>query len=435
MLFYPKLLLGRSDKTDPRRVSCYNTRVKPDNPAADGATPADVAAGTPAAPALIVLELATFALLACLLTFVNRFLGRFVPLDDLPKIGTHLLASVYFAALLYSLMRLARAAALLPVSVPTLLVAGLALAAPMGTVLLLERARVPSPPWLILTAGNLFLPVAVALIGTVVGRIIRHPNTLLAAAGFAIFFDIVVVTMGTVAVLTQAGSSLIAAVSVGAGVSLPQSGVKTWTIITNVTIGPADVLFLSVFFASIYLLRLEGAATFRWMFGLLLLALCEVEWIGFPVPALAPMGVAVLVANAKHARFTAQEKRDLVIGAIFAAMCAAFIVYQAQGYAAKEAARQLAEQKRRIGWENIAPMNAGRDYVIREILPDSRAQKQGLRAGDVVKSINGVSPADLDRSGKLPEVLADAAQNGVRLSIKSGDQPAARDVVFAPVAR
>ncbi|MBC8141838.1 MAG: hypothetical protein H7Y38_10410, partial [Armatimonadetes bacterium] len=385
------------------------------------------------APALIALELATFALLACLLTFVNRFLGRFVPLDDLPKIGEHLLASVYFAGLLYALMRMTRAAALLTVSAPTLLIMGLALAAPMGAVLFSERAQIAAPAWLILTAGNLFLPVGVALIGTAVGRIIRHPNTLLAAAGFAIFFDIVVVTMGTVAVLTQTGSQLISAVSVGAGVALPQSSEKTWAIITGVTIGPADVLFLSVFFASIYLLRLEGAATFRWVFGLLLLALLEVEWVGLPVPALAPMGIAVLVANAKHARFTAQEKRDLKIGAVFAAVCAGIIVYQARAYGLREAARQLAEQKRRIGWEDIAPVGAAKIYVIMQILPDSRAQKAGLRAGDVVKTINGVPPADLAKEGKLPDVLKNAAQTGVTLSIKSGDQPKARDVVFAPV--
>lgn len=437
-----------AESNAPPAIPCYNNHVIPDPPANEGValtegtaasaadrTPAPDIATAPAPPASIVLlELATFALLACLLTFANRFLGRFVPLDQLPKIGEHLLASVYFAALLYSLMRLTRAAALLPVSAPTLLITGLALAAPMGAVLLSEKAQVAAPAWLNLTASNLFLPVGVALVGTAVGRIIRHPNTLLAAAGFAIFFDIVVVTMGTVAVLTQTGSSIISMVSVGAGNALPQASAKTWSLITGVTIGPADVLFLSVFFASIYLLRLEAAATFRWVFGLLFLALLEVEWIGFPVPALAPMGIAVLIANGKHARFTAQEKRDLVIGGVFAAFCAAFIVYQARVYAVKEAVRVLAEQKSRIGWETLVPLNAGKDYVIAQITPGSRAEKAGLRAGDVVKSINGVSPADLAKKNRLADSLQSAARFGVRLSIKSGDRPEARDVVFKPIA-
>ncbi|MBC7808898.1 MAG: PDZ domain-containing protein [Akkermansiaceae bacterium] len=331
-------------------------------------------------------------------------------------------------------MRMTRAAALLNATTPTLLIAGLALAAPMGTVLLLQEQGVLPPAWLILTANNLFLPIGVALIGTVVGRIIKHPNTLLAAAGFAIFFDIVIVTMGTVAALTATGSQIISMVSVGAGTSLPQTANKTWAIISGVTIGPADVLFLSVFFASVFLLKLESKASFNWMFALLLAALLEVEWIGFPFPALAPMGIAILIANGKHAAFTERERRDLVIGAAFAFACAAFIVWRAQEYAKTEMARVAAERKKQIGFEDIRPVGKSRAYVIMQVLPDSRAQKAGLRPGDVVREINGAPIGTLAKDRKkYTETLRNAPKDGITITVKSGDQPAPRDITFPPI--
>lgn len=387
----------------------------------------------PHEPAPAALQLATFALLACILTLVNRFIGMFIPLDKLPLAGQHLVASLYFVALLYSLMRMTRAAALLNATMPTLLIAGLSLATPMGTVLILQQQGVLPPAWLILTANNLFLPVGVALIGTAVGRIIKHPNTLLAAAGFAIFFDIVIVTMGTVAALTATGSQIISMVSVGAGTTLPQTANKTWSIISGVTIGPADVLFLSVFFASIFLLKLESKASFRWMFGLLLVALLEVEWIGLPLPALAPMGIAVLIANAKHAAFTEREKHDLKIGAAFAFACAAFIVWRAQDFAKTELAKRAAEQKKQIGFQ-IIYIPASKAYALATVVPDSRAEKAGLRPGDVVKKIDGVPIETLAKDqAKYQATLQSAAKKGITLTVKSGDHPTPRDITFPPL--
>ncbi|MBC8134915.1 MAG: PDZ domain-containing protein [Fibrella sp.] len=170
------------------------------------------------------------------------------------------------------------------------------------------------------------------------------------------------------------------------------------------------------------------------MFGLLLAALLEVEWIGFPFPALAPMGAAILIANGKHAAFTEREKRDLMIGAAFAVACAAFIVWRAQDYAKTEIARMAAEQKKQIGFENIQPVGNSRTYVIMEVLPESRAQKAGLRPGDVVQKINGTPVETLakDRE-KYAETLRTASRDGITLTIKSGDQPAARDISFPPV--
>jgi membrane-associated protease RseP (regulator of RpoE activity) len=310
----------------------------------------------------------------------------------------HLIAIPYLLLLLLTLLKMGRAAARLPFSAPFLLMAGVLLAAPVGVTLLLQNMKIFPPTWLFLTANNLFLPLAAALVGAAVGRVIKHPNTLLAAAGFSIFFDIVVVTMGTVAVLMKSNSNIIAAVSVGAG-SLPAPSGQTGVIlkqvdpISAVTIGPADVLFVALFLSAIYQLNLSRRATFTWMFALLGIALIIVQTTSLPIPALAPMGIAVLIANLSHAAFTAQEKRDLKIGAAFAVFCAALMVIGARTLLAPPPPPPSLGLQ--IGRAQ-GPEGQPGPLVIMGIKPKSPAETAGLKPGDAILAING-SPATDDQ--------------------------------------
>jgi hypothetical protein len=346
-----------------------------------------------------IFSLFLWAVIACALTLINRFAGHFVPI---PLFGTpagHLLAVLYLLSLLFSLLKMGLAAARLPFSAPFLLLAGVVLAAPVGVTLLLQNMKIFPPVWLFLTANNLFLPLAAALVGAGVGRVIKHPNTLLAAAGFSIFFDIVVVTMGTVAVLMKSNSNIIAAVSVGAG-SLPPSGrtgvvLKQFDPISAVTIGPADVLFIALFFSAVYQLNLSRRATFAWMFSLLSIALVIVQTTSLPIPALAPMGIAVLIANLSHAAFTAQEKRDLKIGAAFAVFCATLMVIGARTLLAPPPPPpMIGIQVGRV--QGQGPEAEPGPLVITGLKAESPAQTAGLKPGDVIISING-SPATDDQ--------------------------------------
>ena len=312
--------------------------------APDPAAPQMTYAGVPIAfkwrtspekqPASSPSEVLLWAISAFAIILVNISIGRIVRLPPADSPLSNVLAAAYLASLLFCLLRLARAAARLAVSTPFLLTAGLLLGVPVLVTLLLPRLHIPPSYALVvlsLTAANLFLPSAAALVGAGVGRVIRHPNTLLAGAAFAVFFDFVVVTMGTVRQLMDKGSNVIAAVSVGAGTpNLPQMMGKTYRILSGVTIGPADVLFLALFLSAIFLLRLSAKATFLWMFALLVSALILVETTAIPVPALVPMGIAVLIANGRHAAFTKEEKIALIWGSLFAVVCAVLMIVGAR---------------------------------------------------------------------------------------------------------
>lgn len=284
------------------------------------------------------LTVGLWAVVAFLLGVLNENARLLFP--GLPADGTrsaHALAAGYLALLLVSLLFTARSAAHLPHRAGFLIAVGAVLAAPVGAVVLMHQMHVFVPPLIAVSANNLFLPVAAALAGAGVGRVIRHPNTLLAAAGFAVFFDIVMVTMGTVALLLKNNSHVVTAFSVGGGVAgAPYFASRPGFVappppLTGVTIGPADVLFLGLFLSAIAYLRLSERATLAWMLGLLALAVLIPETTGLPVPALAPMGVAVLLANWRQGAFTRQEKRDLAIGATFAVFLAGLLVAGARG--------------------------------------------------------------------------------------------------------
>jgi hypothetical protein len=383
--------------------------------------------------------LLSWATLACILTLLNVFLGRFVPIPPFGTFAGHLMALLYLAALLLALLHTARAASRLPVSTAFLLIAGTILSLPTLLQILTNVFKLPVtldilavflPFPVQIVVSNLLAPIGMTLLGAGIGRIIKHPNTLLAGAGVAIFFDIVVVTMGTVAQLLKHDAQLIAAVSVGAGGGAPRQapGAPPVTLpppVSSVTIGPADVLFLALFLSAVWHLRLSNRATFAWMYLLLFAALLLVETTGLPIPALAPMGAAVLIANLRHAAFTEREKKDLKIGAAFAVFCAVLMVIGAR-LTIKPSPKPVGGQP--IGFRIGRASQTG-VFAILEVVPGSRAEAGGLRPGDAVLKLNGRPIADIGRE-EYARMLQQAGTRGVTLTIKSGDQPAPRDIVF-----
>lgn len=373
--------------------------------------------------------LIAWAAAACVLTLIDAFAGRFVPIPSAGSLSANLIAVPYLLLLLLCLLQAGRAAARLPVgaafegvagavlalpALARLLLTGLSVARPQFAPLLTEFDTISAalPPGIPELINNFFAPIGLVLLGSAVGRIIKHPNTLLAGAGFAIFFDIVVVTMGTVAQLLRSNAALIAAVSVGAGAAPPATAplgphhgmLHPIEPLSWVTIGPADVLFMAVFLAAVRRLRLAERATFLWMFALLGAALAIVQTTALPIPALAPMGIAVLLANAKHAAFTAQERRDLKIGAVFALFCAALMVLGARHFAPPPPPPPL-------GFA-FAVDPAAQTLIVRNVAPGSRAERSGMRPGDAVTGINGAAFSKLTPDQVGAALMAARADGG-----------------------
>ncbi len=369
-----------------------------------------------------VATLLASALIAFGLGWINRHIGEFVTLPAARSPWGHALSLGYLALLLGALVAMARSAAHWRVSTPFLLTVGTACAAPMLVVLAIGASAVPD--WLAVGANNLFGPVGAVMVGAAIGRIINHPNTLLAAAAFAAFFDMVVVTLGPVAKLMESGSPLIQAVSVGAGATT--GGVrfgfgKVFRFLSPVTIGPADVLFLAVFLGSVVVLSRAEAfrirtenATLRWLFVLLMSALTLVEFGVKAVPALAPMGLAVIVANRKEARFTPRELRDLWIGGGFAVACAVAIVLLGPRIAARN---KPAPAKGPVYGMILSRIPEGGELVVNGIAPDSPAQAAGVKPGDVVAAVDG-KPTPRIANSELSERLRDTSRLLLRLRIR-----------------
>jgi len=138
-------------------------------------------------------------LLAFLLSLLNRFLGfalesiaasnggSGILLPPVRTVPAVLLGIAYLASILWCLLVMARSVSQLRISTAFLLLTGVLLASPMLTVLWASESRKLINPLLELSANNLFGTLGAIFVGAAIGRIIKHPNTLLAAAGFAAF--------------------------------------------------------------------------------------------------------------------------------------------------------------------------------------------------------------------------------------------------------
>jgi hypothetical protein len=374
---------------------------------------------------------------ACLLTILNEYTGQLVPIPSTANLATHLVSIVYLGLLLLALMRAAQAAARLAVSPGFQIAAGFALALPVFVSIFSGVGAASLPAFAALGGildalpysvrfftSNLLGPLGMILLGTGFGRLFRHPNTLLAGAGFAIFFDIVVVTMGTVSQLLKQGSNVISMVSVGSngGSGSHPAALHGHAImpLSGVTIGPADVLFIGVFLSAVRALRLSPRATFAWMFLLLFSALCLVETTALPIPALAPMGIAVLIANARFAAFTRTERRDLGIGAVFALFCAVLIIGGAR--------RLLPTPPPRYGFL-MGHLRPGGPLLVLRLKRDSLAARAGLRPGDEIVAIDDL-PAPKLNDETMTRELVKTAETGLRVRVRRAGNAAPLDLVL-----
>jgi len=190
----------------------------------------------------------------------------------------------------------------------------------VGVLGLLLQDRVAGSGWILHAAAparlvlqtlrELFFILAAVGLGSLVAYGIRDRNILLPAAVFAAFADYVVVNYGLVHwALTTPGKGQRALNAMSAQVPSLHPGLPV------LTVGFADFLFLSIFFACVYRFRLRLRETFIAFFLLLSLSFWVVIRYGAAVPALAPMALGFVAANFRCFKLSREEMQAMAAAA------------------------------------------------------------------------------------------------------------------------
>jgi len=160
-------------------------------------------------------------------------------------------------------------------------------------------------------------------LGILLSRIVREANVLMPAALIAMPIDYIgaMTPIGFTQNVMTKHPSVVKAVSV----PVPHLG----GLAIAPLIGPGDVLFMAFFFASVQRLELNERGTFRWICGLLTLAmLFVIAAPGLNIAALVPMGLAVLIANRRFFRLQRSEVfAVLYAGALVLTIVVGFYIY------------------------------------------------------------------------------------------------------------
>jgi len=177
---------------------------------------------------------------------------------------------------------------------------------------------------LLKSAGlSLLLTLGLTFFGILLALIIREPNVLLPIALIAMPIDYVgaMTSLGFTQAMVQHAPQFVNAVSV----AVPSMGTSRGGIGVHplAFIGPGDALFIACFFAAVQRLGLNERGTFWWIYGLLTLAMLVVLIQGFPIAALVPMGLAVVIANFRSFHYQRSE--------IFAMIYAGIMIFVVVG--------------------------------------------------------------------------------------------------------
>jgi len=155
---------------------------------------------------------------------------------------------------------------------------------------------------------DLFLILFATSLGYFISFIIREPNILLPAVVFAGLVDYWGVSMGPVGNMVKNAPTVVAKASV-AMPTVTLHGIRVASMI-----GMGDFLFMALFLGVLYRFSLNAKGAFWLGFGLLTLAMLAVMATRIPaVPALLPMGVAVLATNMKAFNL----KRDEIFATLY----------------------------------------------------------------------------------------------------------------------
>jgi hypothetical protein len=171
------------------------------------------------------------------------------------------------------------------------------------------------------------LPMWTVGLGVLLTLLLKDKNMLLPVSIFLVLFDIFLVftPVGFVQVLMKKAPNLLPAIAYKipeVATQPQQTGVPVGTF---AMIGPADFLFMGMFFVALFRFNMRTKETFRWLLVSLAIYLPLALIVG-PVPLLVPIGLTVLIVNAREFKMNGEEK---ISTAVVAAIGIAIIAYSA----------------------------------------------------------------------------------------------------------
>ena len=184
----------------------------------------------------------------------------------------------------------------------------------VGT-LLFGRYMQHAAPWvvqLLRAFQDLLLISAAGFVGRIAGLTIREPNIILPIAVFAGLVDYWNVSLGPLGRVVETKPALIEAVTVH--MPTPMPGVPI------LMVGMGDFVFLALFFSALFKLGMNVKGSFWLGYACLTGAMFVVVFLGGVLPALVPMGIAIIAANRKHFQLKRDEQLAMVyVGAVLLA--------------------------------------------------------------------------------------------------------------------
>jgi hypothetical protein len=154
------------------------------------------------------------------------------------------------------------------------------------------------------------LPMWTLGIGALIAVSLKEKNIILPVSIFLALFDIflVLTPIGITQVIMKAAPKALPTVAY----QLPQVaqsgevplGVR---VAPFAYIGPADFLFMGMFFVCVHHFNMRVAATLKWLLTALAVYLAMAVLIGTAVPLLVPIGLSVLIVNLPEFKLTRDE--------------------------------------------------------------------------------------------------------------------------------
>lgn len=173
------------------------------------------------------------------------------------------------------------------------------------------------------TVADILTLSATLLLGSSISVLIRHANLILPASIVLTVVDIWTVWLGgfvaRVQQKAQEGVAIAQRVVEAATIKVPTVATANYAQIGIPVIGIGDLFFAAFLFATLWRFALDTRKTFilSVLFIVLGLMLAQLPFVPFGVPGLPFIALAILLPNLKAFKYTPEEKKALLIGAVF----------------------------------------------------------------------------------------------------------------------